>query len=167
MYARVITSRVNISMTLGIKACFKFSYRIMKSDEKSDPIRHFSHISSSNFYLDIKILLNLSDTEEESVIFNTEVEYSGTLYKKGFYIIKNNDGQMELLKIEGVLHCKEEFLLIGRDVTIISYSVGLRSYEVGGESDTLVIKNLKNNNTPPVHIHYIPNGVFVKPKEYF
>lgn len=167
MYARVITSRINISMTLGIKACAKFSHRIL-SNKNSDSIKNFSHMSNSVFYLDIKILLNLSDNEEELAIVSTEVDYAGTLYKKGFYIIKtNNDGIVELFKIYEVLYYKCNFLLIGKDVKIVSYSAGLRSYEVGCESETLVIKNLKYYNTPPVHIHYTPNGVYVRPKEYF
>lgn len=166
MYARVVTSRVNICMTLGIKASLKFSYRLM-TNEKPDPIRKFSHISNSIFYLDIKILLNLSDAEEESAFYNSEVEYSGTLYKKGFYIITNNGGNAELFKIEGAVYHKDSFFLIVKAVTIVSYSQGLRSYEVGGESETIDLKNLKDYNTPPVHIHYIPNGVYVRPKVYF
>lgn len=37
MYARVITSRKNISLTLGIKASLKFAYRIMSNEKISIP----------------------------------------------------------------------------------------------------------------------------------
>lgn len=166
MYARVITSRKNISLTLGIKASLKFAYRIM-SNEKISNIKNFANISNSKYYLDTKILLNLMDEDEDLASFSSEVTCNGTKYKSGFFVLTQNDkNEVEFFKIEEVVYYRTDLLLLGKYVDI-EYCSGLHAYKVGEESIILSLRNLKQCNTPPVHIHYTPNGIFVRPKPYF
>lgn len=158
MYARVITSRKNISLTLGIKASLKFAYRIM-SNEKISSIINFTHLSNSKYYLNIKIHLNLKDEDEDLVSINSVVTCNGTKYKSVFFVFTQNDeNEAEFFKIEEIVYYKQNLLLLGKYVDIV-YCSGLHSYKVGAESINLSMRSLKDYNTPTVHIHYTKEGI--------
>lgn len=95
------------------------------------------------------------------------VTYNGTKYKSGFFVFTQNDeNEVEFFKIEEIVYYKQNLLLVGKFVDVI-YCSGLHSYKVGAESINLSIRSLTDCNTPPVHIHYTTNGIYVRPKPYF
>lgn len=78
--ARVITSRRNISITLGIKASLKFAYKIMSNKKISNTINFTNNKQNSKYYLDINILLNLIHK-----MINMKLNFSKS---KKYYITK-------------------------------------------------------------------------------
>ncbi|KAF0712217.1 C2H2-type domain-containing protein, partial [Aphis craccivora] len=85
MYARSITSRKNITLTLAKKFQIKFAYLLMQP-KKDDLVLNFKHkIKESQFGKLISDKYKITPNQYE---YYNKIEYKGTNYKEGYYLTR-------------------------------------------------------------------------------
>lgn len=82
MYARAITSRKNICLTLAIKYQLKFAHYLLNQDTHNDFSISIKHKIDSDLEF-LSITLNL---ESNSIISYSKIDFKGTVYKIGNYV---------------------------------------------------------------------------------
>ena len=163
-YARSISSRKNISLTLAIKSQLKFADRIMlnKFNEKvyiED--RHQLNIAHSEKFKSVSnIFIKFKKTHFKNY---SSILFKGTKYKLGYYLVKHlNNFDVQIFKIEDILVYKNNTIfLVCTSEDIIKYHPHYMSYEVNTiikDFDKDFIFDIEYFDGPPIHIYKIPNG---------
>jgi len=98
MYARTTSSRKNITLTLTKKFQFKFAHTILLPNIPNILLKP-KHLTNS---IDRQMIyINYLSGSSQFSCFN-QIEYIGTLYKKGYYLTKFTD-QVCLFEIDEII----------------------------------------------------------------
>lgn len=166
MYARAITSRKNICLTLAKKYTFKFAHFLLNKQNNKEFIVFDKHIINS----DLEFLSNNVSISSSNIISFSNIDFKGTIYKVGSYVtcFKHNLCLYKILEIVMIKNSAISFIV--DQIQLDSYSSHMRAYEVS-KTQNIILKTLisiKEFSGPPIDINQITNGkLMIRLKDYF
>jgi len=166
MYARAITSRKNICLTLAKKYTFKFAHFLLNKQNNKEFIVFDKHIINS----DLEFLSNNVSISSTNIISFSKIDFKGTIYKVGSYVtcFKHNLCLYKILEIVMIKNSAISFIV--DQIQLDSYSSHMRAYEVS-KTQNIILKTLisiKEFSGPPIDINQITNGkLMIRLKDYF
>jgi len=169
MYARSTSSRKNITLTLAKKFQFKFAHYLLRS-ETTLTIVNSNHNICSLYSESLFSILTLSTADYKCY---SQIEYKGTLYKRGYYLTKFVEELclFEILELIVLSNVIDKVFIVAKQVKITGYHLHLEAYEV--DSSLYVIKEcvifeIDDFSGPPINISQISSGkLMIRLKEYF
>lgn len=164
-YAKNITSRRNITLSLAIKFCISFSEKILNFEINSFVLGSMKYsIEKSPFNTEINNCL--SNTNLTKCQCYANFSRYGTTYKIGF-IIFNYVPTFEAFKIEEIFSLDGKILIFCKKLNVISYEKTFVSYLVDEKSlhfETFLATSIKS---PPIHPVLINSSYYLRPKSLF
>jgi len=167
MYARAITSRKNICLTLAKKYQLKFAHFILNDESNQIVVVAMENIISSKHNEFVFNTLNIS-----SNFFNSysKMNFKGTDYKIGNYVT-NFINEFCLYEILEIIVLQNNIVLFTvHQIQLVSYNLHFKAYEVGRKKSIIAksLINIEHFSGPPINIHQIPNGkLMIRLKEYY
>lgn len=167
-YARNINSRVNICLTLGMKASLKCSQQILNNEINEIICSLNPKIGQPlNYSNNYDLIKTLKETPLNTPTYNS-LKFCGTVYKVGYYMTISSSDEIKLFKILDILVSNNDVEFLVEEYKIEKYNNHLVCYEIGEASNNYKIFNIKVFDGPPIHIYYIFNGSrVIKLKKYF
>ncbi|XP_050535222.1 uncharacterized protein LOC126902220 [Daktulosphaira vitifoliae] len=166
-YARVTSSRRNVTLTLAKKFQIRFAGYIMNLN-KPDIIACEKHILFNSLSFEKEILIKTGMNPADYKIYR-EVQFNGISYKYNLYLSKHLNGY--LFKIEAIVVVKNiNVLILAREILLNNYNPHYAAYEVPKNINIqeFSIHNINDFRGPPVNTTNISSGkVFIRLKEYF
>lgn len=169
MYACSTSSRKNITLTLAKKFQFKFAHYLLHS-ETMLTIVNSNHTICSLYSKSLFGILYLSTADYKCY---SQIEYNGTLYKRGYYLTKFVDELylFEILELIVLSNVIDKVFIVAKQVKITGYHLHLEAYEVNSSLDVIkncVIFEIDDFSGPPINISQISSGkLMIRLKEYF
>jgi len=167
MYARAITSRKNICLTLAKKYQFKFAHFLLNDKSNQIVVVAMKNIISSKHNEFVFNTLNIS-----SNFFNSysKINFKGTDYKIGNYVTNfiNEVCFYEILEI--IVLQNNIVLFTVHQIQLVSYNLHFKAYEVDRKKSIIAksLINIEQFSGPPINIHQIPDGkLMIRLKEYY
>lgn len=168
VYAHVTSSRQNILLTLAKKYQLKFSHFLMSPEQEE-----FTFDEKHAFYSDnsINIFSKLQIKPQKSISL-TQIEYKGTIYRKGYILTKfyRSLCVFEIIEI-CVLQETSEVILLMNELLVNSYNPHYDAYEIDSQKAIIsrnLAFNIKEFNVKPLNLHYTIKGkLMIRLKEYF
>lgn len=165
MYARAITSRKNICLTLAVKYQLKFAHFLLNQDTHKDLSISIKHKINS----DLEFLSSTLNMPSNSFISYSKVDFKGTVYKIGNYVssFKQNICLYEILEI--IIMKDSVLLFIVGQIQLGSYNTHIRAYEVNKNKNKISksIIGVEELSGPPININEVSNGrLMIRLKEY-
>lgn len=173
-YARNITSRVNIPLSLCIKSSLRFSNLLISNDFFKKDVELFDNcmktdIKSENYFPFIKLneLKQVSNLEKAQ-----KIKFKGTTFKTGYFITRSEriNAMPLLLEIKDIIISDESgCFAVCKEWEVDNFSEHLLSYICKEkESPSYHIVNLNKIDGPPIHIYFLPNGEkVIRLKKYY
>lgn len=176
-YARSITSRKNICLTLAKKYQFKFAQLLL--NENSDQlysVRECHRIDSTKYTQQIKIYMEALNIECDSFSSYNQCVYRGHIFKSGYYLcerLAENENDTRVFRIREVFICKEgsnnqnfPYAVIQRVEVLRNHrhyaSIEINADDYSGQMDVL---RLDSCNGLPLNVHVISRGLqMLRPK---
>ncbi|KAF0709353.1 C2H2-type domain-containing protein [Aphis craccivora] len=146
MYARAITSRKNICLTLAKKYQYKFAHLLLNKE------------SNQNLVVSMKYIITSSHKEFLSITYS-KINYKGTDYEIGNYITNSID-EVCLYEILEIIVVQNNVSFILHQIQLNSYNIHLKAYEVDKDK-SIISKSLisiEQFSSPPINIHQVPDG---------
>jgi len=169
MYARTTTSRKNITLTLAKKCQYKFAHILLQSSVQEIIIKEKHKILSLNSDNICKIL---SLSSVDFCCYN-QIEFMGTIYKKGYYLTKFIE-EMSLFEIIEVIVFNipnKRIHILAKQIKIINFNSHFEAFEVDCNKTVVkdcVIYNVDEFSGPPINITPSPSGkLMIRLKEFF
>jgi len=167
MYARAITSRKNICLTLAKKYQYKFAHFLLNNESNQILVVNMRHSITSNHkeFLSSTILFMSSNNFDSY----SRINYKGTDYEIGNYITNYID-EVCLYEILEIIVVQNNVSFILHQIQLNSYNIHLKAYEV--DKDKSIISksliNIEQFSSPPINIHQVPDGrLVIRLKEYY
>lgn len=164
-YTKNINSRINISISLGIKFCINFSELICNFDINSytvyTPMSVAFSIYSSKYIEQIRDVCpnkNL-DIMHSSLIYDKIILF-GTIYKIDNVLI-TNENELSVYLLRQIICLNEKTIkLFCQRLDIIGYDKHLACYKVNKvKREQYVIKNVNEFKGPPIHLYNFPSYI--------
>jgi hypothetical protein len=158
MYARVTTSRKNITLTLAKKFQFKFAQNLMESDKNIIFKDKHRIISRDTEIIDNK--LNLSSSQ---YICYTESICNGILYKEGYYLTKSCN-ETCLFKISEIIFINQPEIMVyilAQEIRLNEFSSHYESFNVSVSEEVInccFICDINEFDGPPINVTTISSG---------
>jgi len=169
MYARAITSRKNICLTLANKYQFKFAHFLLsqKYDYSEINTSKSQKVNSNNYDQFIFNHLNISTDS-----FNTysKINFKGTSYKTGNYLTSfiNEVCLYEILEI--IILKNNDIYFVVHQILLQWFNSHLRIYEVDRNKAVVSksVMSIKQFSGPPINIiQFSGNKLMIRLKEYY
>lgn len=166
MYARAITSRKNICLTLAKKYSFKFAHFLLNQQNNKEFIIFYKCKINS----DLEFLSNILNMSSTNITSFSKIDFKGTIYKIGSYVtcFKHN---LYLYKILEIVILKNNAIsFIVNQIQLNSYKSHMRAYEVSENQNILskCLISIEEFSGPPIDINKITNGkLMIRLKDYF
>jgi len=168
MYARSITSKKNITLTLAKKFQIKFAYLLMQP-KKHNLVLHFKNKIKESQYNKL-ISDKYKRTPDQYECYN-KIEYMGTNYKKGYYLTRFIY-EMCLFKIKEIIVINNiKIIILTKQIQLNGFHSHLEAYEVDFNEHVIlnpVFNEINDFNGPPINVVNTSIGkkMFII-KEYF
>jgi len=148
IYAHVITSRKNISITLAKKFQYKFINNIL-NNYPNECVKEMSYKICTNHNQLIQRNLGLSVDEFDCY---SQVELKGTTYKVD-YLVSNFTDELCLYEILEIIFIKinGDIKFIVNQVQIENYNSHLKAYQVNNINNFKYILSPENCSGPPIN----------------
>lgn len=159
MYAHSTSSRKNITLTLAKQFQFKFAHYLLRS-ETTLTIVNSNHNICSLYSESLFSILTLSRADYKCY---SQIEYKGTLYKRGYYITKFV-GELclfEILELIVLSNVIDKVFIVAKQIKITGYHLHLESYEIDSRLYVIkecVIFEIDDFSGPPINISQISSG---------
>lgn len=169
-YARVTSSRKNITLTLAKKFQLKYSYFLMKSPKSELIVFDKNEITINETVQNI--IFNRTNLQVVQYKMYKEIQYRGTTYKENLYLIQGTS-QHFIFEISAVLLVikNNKIMILAKKFLLNNLNEHYLAYEIPNEPqiyDELSINNIDTFSGPPLNIIKISNGqTFVRLKEFF
>lgn len=168
MYARAITSRKNICLTLANRYQLKFAHFLLNqtnSDLELDySIKHKIDSCHPEFVFNS---LNLLSDSYDSF---SKVTLKGTTYKIGYYVTNFTD-EVSLFEILEIIKLPNNIVyFVVQQIQLLRFNLHLRAYEVDVNKSIISksILRIEQFSGPPININVLPGGsLMIRLKEYF
>lgn len=160
-YARVTSSRKNITLTLAKKFKFKFSNYLMNTKQINLILKEKHNI---NYNESLKnIIFNKTNLLPINYKMYSEVQYQGTCYKTDFYLSKSiNIAESYLFEIISILIVNsKEVLILAKQIKLSNFNYHYHAYEVLNNPqivDEFSITNIDNFKGSPLNTNKISSG---------
>jgi hypothetical protein len=162
VYCSSIQSRRNISFSVALKACFKFSHLLLYDDDFKPPEFKFLNLKLENvsYFPSIRNLSPVAN-QLEKVKQLKEITHKGTLYRPSFYLFQESESEKEMLlfKIMSVLEVENKIWLILKSMRVLGYLKHYNAFKVGEELEEFCVKTLESFDFPPVELKNLSNGL--------
>lgn len=158
MYARVTTSRKNVTLTLAKKFQFKFAQNLMESEKNI--IFKDKHRVISKYTEIINTILNLTSSHYTCY---TELKFNGILYKEGYYLTKNYN-ELHLFKIDEIIFINQPEIMVyilSKEIKLNEFSSHYESFHVSGSEEVIndcFICGVNEFDGPPINVTTVPSG---------
>jgi hypothetical protein len=168
MYARAITSRKNITLSLAKKCQLKFADFLLNGTKNDDVIIADKHkINCSNHEI---IADHLGDILKMYECYK-QLKFKGTVYKIGYYLTKFifELNFYEIVEII-LLHRTNKIILILKQIKVDCYVEHLKSYMVDKNKSEILTTAMpiEDFNGLPININTVIDGsLMIRLKEYF
>lgn len=168
MYARSITSRKNITLTLAKKFQIKFAYLLMQP-KKDDLVLNFKHkIKESQFGKLISDKYKITPNQYECY---NKIEYKGTNYKEGYYLTRFIYEMCLFKIIEIIVISNIKIIILTKQIQLNGFHSHLEAYEVDFNEHIIlnpVFNEINDFNGPPINVVNTAIGKkMFRTKEYF
>lgn len=166
-YANVISSRKNILLTLAKKCNLKASLLSMTIENNSFFFKDKHRIESKN----LDLLFAKTKIKPQKVLAFSEINYKGTVYKKGL-IVSLFKLELSIFEIEEIFILEEnsEIFLLVNQFLVESYSSHLDAFEINSQKQYITEQlffKIIDFKVLPANIHCTVNGnLMYKLKEY-
>jgi hypothetical protein len=160
LYCQVVNSRINISWSVAIKACFKYAYsQLYHSDfdlpeydfssEKIQDTLYFNQIQNNHvFTIDVKLLKS--------------IKFNGITYKKSFFLLEDtvnlNLNNFLLYKIIDLFLLNDSTFAVLEEFHVLGYDRHYASFRVGNSRNAIITKKLSIFQYPPIELHSLKDG---------
>lgn len=169
MYARTTSSRKNITLTLAKKFQFKFAHTILQPNIPNILLK-LKHLTNS---IDRQMIyINYLSGSSQFSYFN-QIEYIGTLYKKGYYLTKFTD-QVCLFEIDEIIVVHEpinQVYLCTKQIELEIFNSHFEAFEVNINKNILnncLILSIDESSGPPININEISSrNLRIRLKEFY
>lgn len=160
--AKATNSRVNISYTLAFKAGLKFSDTLVKQnffentfifDEKS-VYTHNLNLSYKNINYNN---LSIGHCEVKCI---SKLTYKGKTYKEHFFLTKIAE-KSQLFEIQKILIDESKYYFLCQEWNIKYFSEHIQAFVIDNRHQKISLHSVTEFNSPPIHIHYLQNGLKV------
>ncbi|CAH1736352.1 unnamed protein product [Aphis gossypii] len=168
MYARAITSRKNITLSLAKKFQLKFADFLLNGTKIDDVITADKHKIDCCYH---ELLADhLEDTLKIYDCY-TQLKFKGTAYKIGYYLTKFTYelNLYEILEII-LINATNKIVLILKQIKVDCYVEHLKSYMVDKNKSEILTTAMpiSDFNGPPININTVLDGsLMIRLKEYF
>lgn len=174
-YARNITSRTNIPLTLCIKSSLRFSYLLSTNNffQKETEIV----FDDNQFDLEKEpyfVNLDLSCLEQNTVVYKmNHVIFKGTKFKKGFFLTVSKVNcelpyLYEIIEIVSSNLKTNKFFAVCKQWDVVEYFTHLLAYICEDNNNRYFTISLNEIDGPPIHVYKLPNGKnVIRLKKYF
>jgi hypothetical protein len=156
MYARAITSRKNICLTLAKKYSFKFAHFLLNQQHYKEFIIFDKHKTNSDF----EFLSNILSMSSTNVTIFSKIDFKGTIYEIGSHVtcFKHSLCLYKILEI--VIVQNNVIYFIVEQIQLDSYNSHMRAYEVSKNQNIIskTLISIKEFSGPPIDINQVPNG---------
>lgn len=169
-YARNISSRKNIALSLAKKCQYKYAYNIMNYKNNKNNIElENRHKITSNHTTFLERIYGFSfDT---NLCSYSQIDYKGTTYKTGYFLTNLIDEVCLYEILEIVINLNHlNVTLIVNQIEIDCYCPHLKAYKVNKDKNAILKTVLKPEDCsgPPINISKLLNGdLFIRLKEYY
>lgn len=159
MYARSITSRKNITLTLAKKFQLKFAHFLLQPNELKIILKE-KHKIQSKYIETINKTLQLSP---HTFSCYSELKFNGIFYKEGFYLTKFSE-EMNLFKIVEIIvidQNDEVVFILGKPILLENFDTHYESYVVINDEEVCincVIYRANDFSGPPLNVTNISTG---------
>jgi len=145
MYARSTCSRKNITLTLAKKFQFKFANFLLQPNIKNIVVNPKHSICSLHFEDISKIIHQPSTT----YMCYSQVNYLGTLYKRGYYLTKFLDEMClyEISEIIVVNNSTDKIFILSKQIQVLDFHVKFEAFEV---DKNIIVNNCTMLITKPI-----------------
>jgi len=171
MYARTTSSRKNITLTLAKKFQFKFAHIILQPTTPNVSLKH-KHLTNS-IPIDRQMIYNSYFSGNSQFSCYNQIEYIGTLYKKGYYLTKFTD-QVCLFEIDEIIVVHESIdkvYLCTKQIELEGFNSHLEAFEVNINKNILnncLILGIDEFSGPPININEVSSGkLMIRLKEFY
>jgi len=166
MYARAITSRKNICLTLAKKYSFKFAHFLLNQQNNKDFIVFDKYKINS----DLEFLSNILSMPYTNITSFSKINFKGTNYKIGSYVTcyKHNLCLYKILEIVIVQNSAVSFIV--DQIQLNSYNSHMRAYEVSKNQSrpSKILISIEEFSSPPIDINQVTHGkLMIRLKDYF
>jgi len=169
-YARVTSSRKNITLSISKKCQLKFS-NFLLSPLNSVIICEDKHkqIPDEAIEQNIYQIINLRPIDYS---LYSEVQYKGTTYKTKLYLSRFTNNAMFMFEIKAVLITNNnQILILAKQITLNYFSTHYQAYEVPEKFhivDESALVNINEFSGPPINITKTSTfKMFIRLKEFF
>lgn len=164
-YGRVTSSRKNILLSIATKLQFKFAYKSIK--ERENFLQYSHHDEIHNAIENINCL-NSSVLNVNSKHFE-QIEFNGTVYKKGHYLSITNELNVKFFLIMRMIISENKTVYILCQEIQTVFSDHYMSFEkIDSTEDICLIKSLNEFDGPPVSCHKKLCGKeYIRKKHFF
>lgn len=164
-YAKVITSRKNVMLSIITKFQLKFAYDLIQSEKDILYLQKSYIKSSKNLELvsrELNVLVN-------DIEIYRQISFKGKIYKDGNFLHSGINDDIKIYKIIEIVVVRHKTVYILCHKVNTKFNEHFISYEIVSEcTDTLHLIQMTNFNGPPVHHHRLPSGKYmIRPKIYF
>ncbi|XP_067633254.1 uncharacterized protein [Eurosta solidaginis] len=164
-YAKNITSRKNLTLSLAIKFAIVFSENVTNFENIEILLgKKIGLLQYSLYWTHLQSMFN-NETLEGCVCYLSFKRYN-TLYKRNF-IIFFYDPNFSAYQILEIFTKDNKTFMFCEKNSILTYNAHFLSYEVGGKSSEFKLFNADNLKNPPIHLYTVQNRLFLRPKQFF
>lgn len=164
-YARNITSRLNIPLTLAIKASLKFTKLLFCNEffqtEWETVSKLFLCPDKDQKYAE---LIPFSESDQK---YTSALIFRGTNFKTGYFFGKPNNNKILIYEIIDILLTNNNFFAICKSYNNSVYIPHFHCHSIGDASEILSIIDFKDIESHPVNLCYLSTGEkVVRLKQY-
>jgi len=167
-YARSITSRKNITLTLAKKIQIKFAYLLMQP-KKHNLVLNPKHIIKDSPYSKL-INDTYKITSKQYECYN-KIEYMGTNYKEGYYLTRFIFEMCLFEIIEIIVINNIKIIILTKQIKLNGFHSHFEAYEVDFDEHIVlnpVFNEINYFNGPPINVINTSTGKkMFRTKEYF
>lgn len=166
-YARAIQSRLNIPVTLSIKAGLKFSNLLINKSFFNKNIivgkQCLFNLETCDYFN--QILFDCERNIELSFQYKT-LTYMGTIFKPGYFLARELLGSVHIYEILSIASCRLNKLYIVCAEASSNFANHYQAYVINKIEQFIRIFNIENFIGPPMNKHDIKNKTYVRLKTY-
>lgn len=161
IYFQNVTSRLNCTKTIALKASYKFTSILQKYSVglpnlfSIDAHFYIDNLKEKDFFK--YVITENTQINFENVCVSEYILYGNLKYKKDIYLGILNDN-FELFKIVLILHWNDNIYILSKSIQIKQFDEHYCSYEVGPALNQITIIDIREFTTRPMHLHSIIGG---------
>ncbi|XP_055600036.1 uncharacterized protein LOC129749161 [Uranotaenia lowii] len=168
-YAHVTSSRKNICYTLCIKASLQFCYDLLNQNFfTKEIVGDFESCDMKcRHYFDKIVQPIQTNIKFENVNCSSSVEFKGTLYKRGSFLVKLENSIMNLYEIVEMVLNGEELYVVCDFWEVGIYNNHFLAYEAKRSTSQLFIFEINFFDGPPLKLNFISGRFMFRVKNSF